>query len=280
MLKLINKILNVLLWVLIPYLLVTLATTNLGIEMGIGVMILCLVAFFLRFKAAFYTLYASRRFQKNHEDGFKWYQKAYDTGKMNPRTALIYAYLLIRDGYIDRAQRLIVSITSQKKESLTPQNIQAAELNLAIIEWKKGDLKEAISIMEKIYDEGYRSTVCYSNLGLYYILDGKLSRAEELCIEALDFNPSDAGIKDNLGTVYYKQGNLSKAKEVYEELFESSQPTFIECYYNYGLVLEALGEPDLAADYYKKARSCPERYLSTVKLGQVDMAISRIEEQI
>ena len=279
MLKLVNKILNVLLWILIPYFLVSITTKYLGFEMGIGVMILCLVAFFLKFKAGFYTIIASRKFSVNHDDGFKWYQKAYDTGKMKPQHALIYAYLLIRDGHIGKAERLITSVTSQKKEALSAQNIQAAELNMAIIEWKKGNLDEAIRIMEKIYDEGYRSTVHYSNLGLFYILNNDLSKAEKLSAEALDFNPSDAGIQDNLGLIYYKQGELSKAEEVYKTLFANSSPTFTECYYNYGLVLEAKGDYGLATDYYKKARSCPERFLSPVKLSHIDAALSRVEEQ-
>ena len=133
MFKGINKMFTFVLWIFVPYFLASLATRYYGIEMGIGVVILTFIALFLRYKAVVYTIIASRRFGANHDDGFKWYQKAYDTGKMNPQQALVYAYLLIRDGHIDKAHRLINSVTSQKKDKLTPANIQASELNIALI---------------------------------------------------------------------------------------------------------------------------------------------------
>lgn len=277
MLKIINKFLNFLLWILVPYFLASLATKYFGIEMGIGVVILTFIALFLKFKATIYTLIAARKFDTNHDDGFRWYQKAYDTGKMNAQQSLIYAYLLIRDGYIDKAHRLISSVTTQKKDKLTPSNIQASELNLALILWKKGDLSGAVELMEKIGAEGYRSTVYYSNLGLFYILNNQLEKAEKTTLEALEFNPSDAGIRDNLGYIYYKKGEPEKAREVYEKLFEDTTPNFTEAYYNYGLVLEAQGDFQGASEQYRKARSCPERYLSPVKLSHIDMALSRVE---
>lgn len=279
MLKIINKFLNFILWILVPYLLASLATKHFGIEMGLGVVILTFVALFLKFKATIFTLIAARKFDSNHDEGFRWYQKAYDTGKMNAQQSLIYAYLLIRDGHIDKAHRLINSVTSQKKDKLTPSNIQASELNLALIYWKKGDLSGAIELMEKIGSEGYRSTVYYGNLGLFYILNNQLEKAEKITLEALEFNPSDAGIRDNLGYIYYKKGEIDKALEVYEKLFEDTSPTFTEAFYNYGLVLEAKGDFDGASQQYLKARSCPERYLSPVKLGHIDMALSRVEEK-
>ncbi len=280
MLKIINKFLNFILWILVPYFLASVATKYFGIEMGIGVVILTFIALFLKFKATIYTLVAARKFSTSHEDGFKWYQKAYDTGKMNAQQSLIYAYLLIRDGHIDKAHRLINSVTTQKKDRLTPSNIQASELNLALILWKKGDLSGAIELMEKIGGEGYRSTVYYSNLGLFYTLNNQLEKAEEITLEALEFNPADAGIRDNLGFIYYKKGETDKALEVYEKLFEDTTPTFTEAFYNYGLVLEEKGDFSGAMQQYQKARSCPERYLSPVKLIHIDMALSRVEEKI
>lgn len=280
MLKGVNKILTFALWIFIPYFLASLATAYYGIEMGIGVVILTFVALFLKYKTVVYTIIASRKFGVNHDDGFKWYQKAYDTGKMNPQQALIYAYLLIRDGHIDKAHRLINAVTTQKKDRLTPANIQASELNLALILWKKGDLSGAIELMEKIGSEGYRSTVYYSNLGLFYALNNQMDKAEEITLEALEFNPSDSGIRDNLGYVYYKKGETDKALEVYEKLFEDTTPNFTEAFYNYGLVLESKGDYKGASEQYLKARSCPERYLSPVKLSHIDMALSRVEERI
>ena len=273
----INKILNVILWIVIPYAIVSLSYRHLGPSYAFGFMILICIALFLTFKAQVYTIWGRKTYMKNHDDGFKYLQKAYDTGKMNPQQALIYAYLLIRDGHIGKAERLITSIIRQHKDKLTEQNLLAADLNMAIILWKKNDLPAAIEKMEYVYSTGYRSTVHYGTLGVFYILNNQLERALEFCLEAYEYNKADASIADNLGLVYFKLGEIDKAKEIYSEIFEISSPEFIEAYYNYGQIFDREENYEKAAEYYRKALGCPEKFLSTVKLAQVEIALSRVE---
>ncbi len=278
--KKINKILNIILFIVIPYALVSAAIHYFGISMGIGVIILIGVALFLYFKAPIYTLIGRHKYFKDHDEGFKWLKKAYETGKMSPQQALIYAYLLLRDGHLNKAERLITSVVHQKKKELTEQNLLAADLNMAIVNWKKNDLKGAIEKMEEVYESGYRSTVHYATLGSFYIMNNQIERAEEFCKEAIEFNSSDASIRDNLGLLYIEKGDYEKAEDIYASLFADTEPSFIEAYYNYGRVLEQKGDFESAFSYYQKAAGCPEKYLSTVKLGQVNAALSRVEAQI
>lgn len=278
MYKTINKLLNVILCIVIPYALVSFAIRHYGLGMGLGVIILVCIALFLYLKPKIYTVIGRRKYFTDHDEGFRWLEKAYATGKMAPQQALIYAYLLIRDGHIDKAERLITSVLHQKEKDLTKQNILAADLNMAIIKWKKSDLKGAIEKMEYVYSTGYRSTVHYGTLGIFYILNNQLERAEEFCLEAYDYNSGDASIRDNLGLVYIKKGDYQKAEEIYASLFEETEPNFIEAFYNYGMVLEHKGDYKAASDYYQKALGCPEKYLSTVKIAQVDIALSRVEQ--
>lgn len=278
MYKKINKFLNVILCILIPYALVSFTIRNFGLGMGLGMMILVCIALFLYLKPKIYTVIGRRKYFDDHDEGFKWLKKAYDTGKMAPQQILIYAYLLIRDGHIAHAERLITGVIHQKKDELTKQNLLAADLNMAIIAWKKNDLKGAIEKMEYVYSTGYRSTVHYGTLGIFYILNNQLDRAEEFCLEAYDYNSGDASIRDNLGLLYIKKGDYDKAEEIYTALFEETSPEFIEAYYNYGQVLEQKGDYKSAAQYYQKALGCPEKYLSTVRMVQVDAALSRVEE--
>lgn len=280
MYKTINKILNVILCIVIPYALVSLTIRRFGMGMGLGMMILVCIALFLYLKPKIYTIVGRRKYFNDHDEGFKWLEKAYATGKMAPQQALIYAYLLIRDGHIGKAERLITSVIHQKEKDLTKQNLLAADLNMAIIRWKKNDLKGAIEKMEYVYSTGYRSTVHYGTLGIFYILNNQLDRAEEFCLEAYDYNSGDPSIRDNLGLVYIKKGNYEKAEEIYKALFEETEPTFIEAFYNYGLVLEHKKDYAAAAEYYQKALGCPEKFLSTVKMVQVDAALSRVEQYI
>ena len=278
MYKTINKILNVILCIVIPYALVAITIRHYGIGMGLGVIILVCIALFLYLKPKIYTVIGRRKYFNDHDEGFKWLEKAYATGKMAPQQSLIYAYLLIRDGHIAKAERLITSVLRQKEKDLTKQNILAADLNMAIIKWKKNDLKGAIEKMEYVYSTGYRSTVHYGTLGVFYILNNQLERAEEFCLEAYDYNSGDASIRDNLGLVYIKKGDWHKAEEIYASLFEETEPNFIEAFYNYGMVLEHKGDYGAAAQFYQKALGCPEKYLSTVKMSQAEIALSRVEQ--
>ncbi len=280
MLNKINKFFNVVLWILIPYAVVSLSYRHLGPSYALGFMILVCMALLVAFKSQIYTIIGRRKYFKNHDEGFKWLQKAYDTGKMKAQQSLVYAYLLIRDGHIGKAERLITSIIRQKKDQLTKQNLLAADLNMAIILWKKNDLPGAIEKMEYVYSTGYRSTVHYGTLGVFYILKDDLDRALEFCLEAYEYNRSDASIADNLGLVYFKRGDIEKAEQIYAELFELSSPEFIEAYYNYGQVLEAKGDYEGAVDYYQRALGCPEKYLSTVKLAQVEAALFGAEHYL
>lgn len=278
--KILSAIAHIILCIILPYFLVTFTIDKFGLGMGFGMMILILMALFMYLKPKIYTLWAWRQYSTDHDKAFKTFQKAYDTGKMAPQQALMYAYLLIRDGHITKAEKLITGILIKHRKKLKKENILAADLNMAIIFWKKNDIASAIEKMEDVYNEGYRSTVHYGTLGIFYILNNQLERALEFCKEAMEFNSSDASIRDNLGLCYIRMKEWVKAEEVYEALFEETTPTFIEAFYNYGTILEHRGDYKGACDYYQKALGCPEKYLSTVKLVQVEYALSRAEEHI
>ncbi len=251
-----------------------------GSAIGFGVMILSFMVLFILYKPNIYTIWGRQKYMKDHDEGFKLMQKAYDTGKMNAQDALIYAYMLLRDGHLDKSERLIAGILHQKKDKLTEKNILAARLNQAIILWKKNDLAGAIEKMEGVYEKGYRSTVHYQTLGIFYLLNNDLEKAESFIMEAMDFNSDDLSIRDNLGLLYIKQGDWERAENVYESIFDEGSPAFIEAHYNYGLVFEHKGDWENACKYYQKALGCPERYLSTVKLSLVEAALTKAEEHL
>jgi len=273
--KMINKILNIIIIIGVPYVVISYSFEHFGSAIGFGMLILTFVALFVIYKARIYTIIGRQKYFKDHDAGFKYMEKAHATGKMHPQDALIYAYMLLRDGHLIKAEKLIAGTLHQNKHKLSENNILAAKLNQAIILWKRNDLDGAILKMEEVYNTGYRSTVHYQTLGIFYLLNNNLEKAKSFIEEAVEYNSDDASIMDNLGLLYIKQGDYENAKKVYEELFEKSNPTFIEAHYNYATVLEHLGDWDNACQYYKKALGCPERFLSTVKLSLVE---ARLED--
>lgn len=275
-----NKIFNVIICVGVPYVVITWSFRKFGTAIGFGVMVLTFIALFLIYKAKIYTILGRQKYFKDHEAGFKYMEKAYATGKMNPQDALIYAYMLLRDGHLVKAEKLIAATLHQNKHKLTEKNLLAAELNRAIILWKRNDLPGAIAKMEKVYNTGYRSTVHYQTLGIFYLLNNDLEKAESFINESMEYNSDDVSIRDNLGLLYIKQGKYAEAEEVYEKIFNETSPNFIEAHFNYATVLEHRGDWEKACDYYQKALGCPERYLSTVKLSLVEACLTRAEEHL
>ena len=66
------------------------------------------------------------------------------------------------------------------------------------------------------------------------------------------------------------------AREVYEKLLAKA-PSFPEPYYNYGLLMEKLGNREEALESMKKALSMKFSYLSTITREEIETAISRLE---
>lgn len=273
-----NKIFNIIICVGIPYIAITWSFQHLGTAIGFGVTILCFMALFLYFRPKIYTILGRNKYLSDHDAGFKYMEKAYETGRMNPQDILIYAYMLIRDGHLVKAERLIAGTIHQNKDKLSEKNLLAADLNTAIILWKRNDLPGAIEKMESVYNTGYRSTVLYQTLGLFYILSGDNEKAKSFMDEAMEYNSDDISIRDNLGFLYIKMGEYEKAKEIYDKIFEDANPNFIEAFYNYACALEHTGDLEKAQSYYQKALGCPERFLSTVKLSLVEASLSRVED--
>ena len=197
-----NKIFNIIICVGVPYIAITWSFRNLGTAIGFGVTILCFMALFLFFRPKIYTILGRNKYLTNHDAGFKYMEKAYETGRMNPQDILIYAYMLIRDGHLVKAERLIAGTIHQNKNKLSEKNLLAADLNTAIILWKRNDLEGAIQKMEGVYNTGYRSTVLYQTLGLFYILSGNMEKADKMR-ESCDENGWTAvSMKDDWTTIY------------------------------------------------------------------------------
>lgn len=274
-----KKLIKPLIYLVVSFLVVSFAF-RLGWLIGTVVMLagFAFLAFALR--ADLMSTYAQISYNKgDHGKAFLWFERALKTGKMRPRTQLIYAYMLIRDGVLDKSERLINKTMFMFKDKLGDEFSNPSHLNLSIIKWKRGQITEAIEELEEVYNTGFRSTIMYGTLGTYYLLNGQYAKALEFNKEAFEYNDTDKSIRDNLALNYYLCGNINAADEIYSELIEE-EPTFLEPYYNYGMVLETLGEYEAAMENYKKALTITVKFLSTVTHEQVQAAIDNLEQRM
>ena len=239
-----------------------------------GVLLLCIIK-----RATLFFLIGQSKYKPTSKNGnkaaYRWMQKAYNTTKLAPSFALMYAYMMIRDGKLSEAELILNKVTFLNRKTLSKEDLMTANLNMAIIKWKQDNLSEAIDILEDIYDQGLRTTNLYGTLGYFYLLDNNIAKAVEFNKEGHEYNSDNMIIEDNLGASYIANSELDKAEEVYTKLF-THNPQFIEPYYNYGMLMEKLCNYDTAREYYEKALAIPEKYLSTVTHAQIEEAIANI----
>lgn len=227
--------------------LATIAVTALGI-----------LALLWNRRAVIMTQLASQAYfiNGNVEKGEKLYKAAYKTGLMNANCKLSYSSFCLRENRFEKGRRLLNEIINSSR-SQTAEKINAKH-NLAVLTWKEGNLDEAISILELVHKEMPASNT-YGTLGVIYLdkakRDGNFSDYLAFMLEAYEYNDSDKTIADNLGELYLNMGEYEKAKEVYTKLLSKEQITPMP-YYNYGLVLKALGDTAAAKESFEKALTC------------------------
>lgn len=266
-----------LLCILFPIAVTLIASVFGNIFVTLGALVLSLAILAFIFRADILMLIGSRKYMNNHAEGLKWMERASKTGTLRPRSRLLYAYLLLRNGFLDEAEGIINKTTYLGKHALKESDLKKADFNLALIHWKRGNLNDAIMEMEELYADGFLNSMLYGSLGYFYIANNETDKAIELSKEGMEYNSDDMITMDNLGQAYIISGMLDEAHKLYEELFEKN-PEFIEPYYNYGTLLEKRGELAEAKEYYQKALEYDEKYLSTVTHSAINEAIAHINE--
>lgn len=266
------KFLIQLLKIAVPFFLVwMLLRTN--VWLGVGTVLLIAAYLFVRSQTAVYAIFGNINYQKGkHPEAIKWLNKAAARKDCKPSYLIGYGFLLLKLGKLELAQEMLERASGMK---LGREEKLALESNTALLLWKQGKLEEATAKMEALYAD-FKNTNLYSSLGYFYILAGDLEKALDFNLEAYEFNESSAVIVDNLGQTRYLRGEYEEALKLYEKLAGMS-PTFPEAYYNYGLVLEALGRRGDALDQMKKALEYPVSLLSTVTREEIEGKIAGLE---
>ena len=192
------------------------------------------------------------------ESALKLYKFAEKIGKMKFVHRVRRAYLTLKEGDIEEANKLFVLISMDKLE---PEERAKLKESHALVAWKRGDVAEAIEMLEYVHNN-FRSTTTYGSLGYMYIHSGNLSKALEYNLEAYEYNNSNDIIVDNLAFTYLKLGDYENAEKYYMELFDMD-PKFPEGYFEYGkYLIEVKGEKEEGIELVKKALNCRFSFLS------------------
>jgi len=244
--------------------------------LGIAVLVIYLLFLAYRSRAAVYTIIGTRNYGLGRlDEAVKWFGRAYATKHASLRAAVSYAYLLLKNRELQKSEEILKKLIGENSGS---EDLPYIKSIMALVLWKKGELGQAVDMLEEVI-QTYKTTSVYGSLGYLLILEGDLEKALKFNLEANEYNSSDNIINDNLGQNYYLLGMYDKANEIYEKLISKS-PGFPEPYYNYGLVLEKLGNREKALEMLKKSLDYKLTYLSTITKEEVEAAIKRLEAAV
>lgn len=220
--------------------------------------LILLIYFLIKNRSNLIAAAAQYRYGMGNADAaLKMYAFADKFGKMKFAHRVRYAYLTLKEGDVEKANKLFNLIGMDK---LKPEERAKLKESHALVMWKMGEVQDAIEMLEYV-SENYPSTTTYGSLGYMYAYSGNLEKALEYNLEAYDYNDSDAIIVDNLAYTYLRLKDYEKAKEYYEKLF-ALDPKFPEGYFEYGKYLVSSGEREKGIELVKKALSCRFSFLS------------------
>lgn len=239
-----------------------------NVWLGIGVIAAFILYGIYRMLPSYYVMQGNKAFAAGDEEAtYLWYKKAYDTGRTKVKMKTSYAYILMRTGRVDEAEKVLDPIIRVKR--LEPEKKNPAKIQRCMVYYKQGRLDEAISDAQELLDSGYKNSNLYGLLGYLKILrNDPMDETLALCEEAYDYNSDNRDIVDNLTLCYYKQGRYEEAEKLSDEIVKN-HPDFTEGYYHGAQIAMKLNKRDKAKEYLDKIGQCKRSSMTTVSEEEI-----------
>ena len=220
---------------------------------------------------------AEFRYGMGHtQSALKMYKFAAKIGKVKFVHRVRRAYLTLKEGDVDEANKLFVLISMDK---LKPEQRAKLKESHVLVAWKRGEVADAIEMLEYVH-EHFVSTTTYGSLGYMYIYSGNLKKALEYNLEGYEYNPKNDIIVDNVAFTYLKLEDYENAEKYYQILFEM-EPRFPEGYFEYGkYLIEVKGEREQGIELVKKALDCRFSFLSMSSRRDILDYLEKIGEDV
>ena len=245
---------------------------------GIGTTALFIGYGIYNFLPSIYRILGQRRFgEGDYKAAEKMYKKAVDTKRGGYKIRMEYAYILLRTGKFEEAEQQVSFILSHK---LKPGERNNAVLRRCMCYYKLGNLDEALSDAQQLYDEGYKSIQLYGLLGYFKILKNPTSKETfDFCAEAYDYANDDRDICDNMLICYYNNGEYEKAKEISDKIIEDA-PKFVEAWYHAAQIDVKLGKYEDAAKKLEKISECNRSQMTTITEEEVEALKNTVKARL
>jgi tetratricopeptide (TPR) repeat protein len=226
-------------------------------------------------RSSIFSQLAIRKYRQGDRDGaLTWFSKAAANSSAGGTVLLSYALVLLKAGDYDNAESQIERAAEQELAEYN-KNVHAAMRGL--LEWKRGNAKQAVMDLQSLADE-FRNTTLFGALGSLFIAEGMMERALTFNLEAYEFDPYDSIIADNLVRTRYLRGEIEEAEEILDALIDRA-PMIPEPFLNKALIHESREEWDDAWQMAHSARQCTYSYLSYFSPEEIEEICERIETE-
>ena len=144
--------------------------------------------------------------------------------------------------------------------------------NLALIEYRLGNTKQALESLQKAGHHGRDTPQTFIYIARLYEELGRYSEAEEALKKGLDKSANDSQILSSLADNLIQQGKWESASSILKKILYTSTKTLekSQALYSLGLVHSELKDWSKALDYLKRAKDLdPTNDDILIALGQV-----------
>lgn len=190
---------------------------------------------------------------KKYPKALKWYTTAAKANNAKIKYINNYVFLELNHGSPEKATEVLASI--EKNRDFQGEDLVSIKITESFIEWKKGNLENAISILEPLCKIS-QSASLYGTLGYLLNYSNNPAKALRFNLDALELEPENILIKCNLAQSYYFNNQLDKAKDLLNKIIEL-KPNFSEPYFYLGMILKKENNKEEAFEMFDMAYKLP-----------------------
>ena len=236
------------------------------------------------FASAWFNLGVLAHEQGKQDEAMEYYQKAFERDNTSAAPLVNMAVINIEQGEKDKAFDLLLKAT--EVEPFTPEGHN----NLAVFfRDRKGaqgpDFPKSVEHVRRALAGDSQSMAAYHTLALIYYSIEKYDLARLVCLNALEFDPNNAPIRNVLGLIYLKINNVTLALREFRKAVEL-EDDFVEAHMNIGSILLSTRDYATAMKHFervlqlepKNTEAMLSRAVAHRAMGDLDKAMSGYKE--
>lgn len=247
-----------------------------GLTAGFIVLALALIYGIYHFIPSYYIIKGNKAYAMGDDEAScAWYKKAYDTGRTKVETKASYAYILMRTGNADEAEKVLDTII--RVRGLDPKKKNLAKQQRCMVYYRQGRIEEALEEAYELYNSGYKTSNLYSMLGYFKQLNNDpIDEVLAICEEAYEYDDDNRDILDNLSLCYYKLGRYEDAERISDKLLEKNTEFVEGCYHGAQIALKR-GNLDKARKYVDMLAGCKRSGMTTITEEEIKQLSDEVE---